>query len=192
MKKDILERYERMQDGRIIIDISAEQIEDLYENFDKKSPFMKKDLDQDLVEYIIESVSEIEKEEFVIQFNIEKEAVEDSIIRVKNSVNKFFLYMKELESRKMKDMARTSIILFVIGISIAAISLMLSQSELAKTSIMAGVIAEGLTVAAWVSLWESLATFLIKWMPHRKKILLYNRIANAEVVFNKLLGIQKC
>ena len=53
------------------------------------------------------------------------------------------------------------------------------QAEFARR-----LIAEGLTVAVWVSLWEALATFLIKWIPYRKKISLYKRIANAEVMFN--------
>ena len=42
-------------------------------------------------------------------------------------------------------------------------------------------IVEGLTVAAWVSLWEALATFLIKWMPIRKRLLLYERIATCAI-----------
>ena len=184
MKKEILERYERMQSGEIIIDISAQKIEDLYEDFDKKSHFLKKDLNQDLVEYIIDSVNEIEKENFVIRFNLEKKAQSDSISRINNSVNKFFMYMRELESRKMKDMVRTSIILLLIGLLIAALSLVLNQGEMVDKSIVAGVVAEGLTVAAWVSLWEALATFLIKWMPHKKKISLYERIANSKIFFS--------
>ena len=132
-----------------------------------------------MVEYIIDSVSEIENEPFVIQFNLEIISQEESIARVRNSVNRFFVYMQELESKKMKDMIRTSMILFVIGIIAATLSVLMNQSELVKDSIVAAVIAEGLTVAAW----ESLATFLIKWMPHKKKILLYKRIFNAKVMF---------
>lgn len=183
MKKEIIERYERTVAGEVIIDVSTEKIEDLYDNFDKRSHFLKKDLNQDLVEYIIESASEIENEKFIIQFNLEIDAENDSISRVKNSINKFFIYLQEVESRNIKEMMRTSIIFLVIGLVIATISVLMNQSQLVKTSIATAVIAEGLTVAAWVSLWESLATFLIKWMPHKKKILLYKRIADAIIIF---------
>lgn len=183
MKKDIIGRYECTPEGEIIIDISAERIEDLYDDFDKKSHFLKKDLNQDLVEYIIQSVSEIEKEPFVIQFNLEIGSEEESISRVKNSVNKFFVYMQELEYKKMKDMIRASMILLLIGVVAATLSVLMNQSELVTNNIAVAVIAEGLTVAAWVSLWESLATFLIKWMPYKKKILLYKHISDAKVVF---------
>lgn len=184
MKKNILERYERTSDGEIIVDISAAKIEDLYDDFDKKSHFLKKDLNQDLVEYMIESVSEIEKEKFIIQFNLETSSDDEAISRVKNSVHTFFIYMQELEARQIKNMIRTSMILLVIGLVLATVSVLLSQSQFMQDSIIVSVIAEGLTVAAWVSLWEALATFLIKWMPHKRKIQLYARIANASIRFN--------
>lgn len=184
MKKDIIGRYECTESGEIIVDISTQKVEDLYDDFDRRSHFLKKDLNQDLVEYIIDSVTEIDKREFIVQFNLEVAAEKESITRVKNSVKNFFVYMQELERRKMKEMGRTSIILFFIGFIIASISVLMNQSEIVKTSVIAGVVAEGLTVAAWVSLWEALATILIKWMPHKKKISIYQRIADTKVVFN--------
>jgi hypothetical protein len=55
--------------------------------------------------------------------------------------------------------------------------------------VTANVFAEGLTVAAWVSLWEALAVLLIEWFPHRKNIVLYRRLANAELVFRSTADI---
>lgn len=184
MKKNIVERYERSGTGEIIINISAHKIEDLYDDFDKKSHFLKKDLNHDLVEYIIASVSEIDSEPFIIEFSLEQKSKDEAMSRVRNSVKNFFLYMKELKLKKMKDMIRTSIILLFTGLVIAGMSVLMNESELAKNSIVGGVIAEGLTVAAWVSLWESLATFLIKWMPYRRKISLYQKISDSKVIFS--------
>jgi len=48
---------------------------------------------------------------------------------------------------------------------------------------VAHVFAEGLIVAAWVSLWESLATFLIEWFPQLRNIKLYYRLAAVQPVF---------
>jgi len=184
MKKEILERYEHTPSGEVIIDISARRVEDLYSNFDKKSHFLKKDLNQDLVEYMIDSAMEIEQEKFIIRFNLETDAESEVTSRVSNSVNKFFTYMQEHEHRKMKEMLRKSIILFAVGAFIAAISVFMNQSQLMQSNIPFAVIAEGLTVAAWVSLWESLATFLIRWMPYKKKVSLYERIANSKIIFS--------
>ena len=50
-------------------------------------------------------------------------------------------------------------------------------------SVFGRVFAEGLTVAAWVSLWEAVATLLINWAPHRRRIRLYELVAAAPVQF---------
>ena len=47
-------------------------------------------------------------------------------------------------------------------------------------------IAEGLTIVAWVSLWEALAMFLVNWAPHRRLIRMYERIAKADVRFQEV------
>lgn len=183
MKREILERYERSNDESIIINIAADRIEDLYNDFDKKSDFLKKDLNEELVNYIIESVEEIDKERFVIHFSLDVAAHESDRERVGRSINRFFLYYKELEHKKMQEMIRTSIILLLIGVVVATFSVIMNQSESVQKSVLLGVIAEGLTIAAWVSIWEALATFLIKWRPIRKKIKLYEKIANAKLFF---------
>ena len=50
---DALERYERTSDGKLIIDVSAARVEDLYSNFDRSAPYVRRDLDEDLADYLI-------------------------------------------------------------------------------------------------------------------------------------------
>jgi uncharacterized protein YcgL (UPF0745 family) len=183
MKKEIAERYEYTAGGEVIIDVSTQKVEDLYNDFDKRSHFLKKDLNEDLVDYIVESATEIGNEKFIIQFHLEAHAHKEDISRVKNSIQNFFIYMQKLEEKKMKQMARTSFILLFIGLVFATISILLSKSDTIHNSVTLAVIAEGLTVAAWISLWEALATFLIKWRPYKKRIALYNKIENAKIEF---------
>lgn len=183
MKKEITERYDYTPNNEIIIDISAQKIEDLYNDFDKRSHFLKKDLNEDLVDYIAQSVSEIGNEKFILQFSLETYARQEDLSRVKNSIQNFFIYMQKLQTKKMQEMMRTSFILLFIGLIVATLSVLMNQSTFVSNSVTWAVIAEGLTVAAWVSLWEALATFLIKWMPYKRKISLYNRIQNAKITF---------
>lgn len=182
MKKEILERYERNANDEIIINISTDKIEDLYNNFDRRSPFLKKDLSEDFVTYLIDCVSEIDQQKFVIHINFETPTQTSSLSRIKNSIHNFFLYMKELETKQMRSRAKTSGILLCVGAVLAFIALLMNTSTLVNENLFLGVIAEGLSVATWVALWEALATFLIRWMPSRKKIFLYEQIAQADVV----------
>jgi len=182
--REILERYERAQSGEIIIDISTQKAEDLFSKFDKKSHFLKKDLNQDLVDYIIECAGEIGDESFFIRFNFESKIEDESVSRLQNSIKMFFAYLQENEHRKMKEMFKKSATLLFLGAIIATLSIGMSQSELMQKSIAFAVVSEGLTVAAWVSLWEALAIFLLKWMPYKKKVSLYKRIIDAKIVFS--------
>ena len=183
MRKKILERYTRTPDNKLIIDIATSRIEDLYNNFDKHSPYVKRELDQDLVEYLINTINEIGNEEFIIQFRINSLTDPNATSRVKASVQNYFLYLKELELRELTRMARTSVILFSIGIIILIVSVWVKQNLNMFGDMLNHVFAEGLTVAAWVSLWNALATFLISWAPHRRNINIYERISKSNIVF---------
>lgn len=62
-------------------------------------------------------------------------------------------------------MFRRSAIFFVLGIAILFASVSLNRLLGPERSVTANVFAEGLTIAAWVSLWEALAIILIEWFP---------------------------
>lgn len=185
MKKQILDRYPRTPDNKLIIDIAAKKVEELYNNFDKHAPYVRKELNLDLVEYIIDSVSEIGKEDFVIQFRFTTLADADLTSRVKTSVHNYFLYQKELEFRELARMTRSSFILFSLGVVILALSVWINQEIAGQGGVVTHVVAEGLNVAAWVSLWNAIATFLVNWAPHRRQIKMCERIAQAAILFHE-------
>jgi hypothetical protein len=186
MKHDILNRYEREPDGTVIIDVTAARAEDLYNDFDRSAPYIRRDLDQDLVEYLIECAVELRRSPFVIRFSMEQAPDESRLARIRRSVNAYFLYLASGENQKILQMLRRSAVLFAIGLGILFVSVSVNRALGTERSVVANVFAEGLTVAAWVSLWEALAVFLIEWFPHRRNILLYRRIAGARLVFRSL------
>lgn len=183
MKKDILERYARTADSKVIIDITTEKVADLYHYFDKNAPYLKKDLDQEFVDYLIASANEIGKEDFVIRFRFSAPADDINTSRVQMSIRNYFLYQKELEMRELKRMTRKSLTLFFIGIVILSLSIWVNQQLELHETMVSRLFAEGLTIAAWISIWEALATFLMNWSPHRRQIKLFERISRAPVFF---------
>lgn len=183
MKQAILERYQQTSDGYYIIGISAGKVSDLYNDFDKHMPYVRKELDQDLEEYIADSARDLNKEDFVIQFQLLESPDEEMKARITTSINSYFLYLKTIELKELSRVMRTSMIFFLIGMAILFLSVWVNEQLTAETMVVTRVFAEGLTVAAWVSLWEALATFIINWAPYTRKIKLYERIANAPVQF---------
>ena len=72
--------------------------------------------------------------------------------------------------RKLAAMMRTSLLLFCVGVAILFFSVWSHQQHVFGDTVVANVFAEGLTVAAWVALWNALATFLINWAPQRRQM----------------------
>ncbi len=183
MKKEIVERYAHSEHGEIIIDIYAGRVEDLYNDFDKYAPYVKKELDEELVDYIIDSVKEIGDAPFIVRFRFASplEAALES--RLQSSIGSYFRYLKELESDELKSMIRRSFYLFAIGLVFLTASFWVNTLFEEDMTVLQRVFAEGLIVAGWVSFWEAISTFLIDWMPHRSKIKMYQRIADTSLHF---------
>ncbi len=185
MPKRIVERYEQTADGLVIVDVAARRVEDLYEDFDKTAPYHKKDLDEDLAYYLTECVREIGRVDFVIRFMFECYPSEEFMLRVRTSVHKFFIYQQELERDAMNKMLRKAATLLIIGIIILGLSLWVNHLfDIEGTPLFLNtVFAEGLTIVAWVSVWEALATFLLNWPQHLLLIRIFRKIAEAPVQF---------
>ena len=86
MKDYILNRYDKDKEENLIIKIHTKRIEDLYEDYDKNSSFIKKDLKYKLEEYLVESVDEIGNKPFVLQFYFEEKLNLDSSKKLQNSI----------------------------------------------------------------------------------------------------------
>ncbi len=186
MKKSIINRYEFTDKNQVIIDASVRSIEDLYNYFDRTAPYMKKDLDQEFVDYIIDCVREIGKSPFVIRISLTKKPDDLLMDRVRSSIKTYFLYLKEVEQREIRVMFRRSVMLFGIGLALLALAIVARQQFSSSENILAEVFSQGLTVAAWVSLWEAIANLFIEWHPHRQDIKLHSKVMEAPVIFRHL------
>ena len=179
-------RYELTDKNEVIIDVSVHSVENLYSNFDRTAPYSKKDLDEELVDYLVDSVREIRNHKFIIRISLSHAPDKTLIDRVKKSINTYYAYLKELEVRHIKEMFKRSSILFVVGLVLLAFAIEVTRRLTVQHGVLTEVFAQGLTVAAWVSLWEAIANLFLEWSPHKKNISLYKRIVNAPVIFRYL------
>jgi hypothetical protein len=186
MKKTILGRYELTEKNEVVIDVSIRGVEDLYNNFDRTAPYMKKDLDQEFVDYIIDSVREIGENDFVIRITLSNMPDEITMSRVRSSIHTFFQYLKVMEHRALDTMFRRSFMLFGIGLALLAFAIAATRKFSSSEGVLTEVFAQGLTIAAWVSLWEAIANLFVEWRPHTKDIKLYEQVMNSPVLFRCL------
>ncbi|KZK73479.1 MAG: hypothetical protein A3K90_01755 [Pelodictyon luteolum] len=185
VKTGILDRYARTEEGRVVIDVSAPRVEDLYADFDKKAPYHRKDLDDDLVEYLAGCVQEIGRADFVIRFAFDQQPEDVLMEEVRSGVNFFFIYQRELELAAIRKMLQVSFMLLLSGLVMLAASLWLpGQFEIPDAGAAPSrILVEGLTIAAWVAIWEALVRFLMDWTPKIRRARRFRRIASAPVVF---------
>ena len=183
MKQDIFSRYESHSSKRLAIDVSVGKIEELFEDFDSAASYVKKDLDQDFVDYLIESVEEIGGYDFVVRIHLPGLVQEKHRKRVRKSIKSYFRYLELLERRKLRKVLWRSFLLFSLGMLLLIISMTLKENIEHLHSLMKELMIEGLTVAAWVSLWSAFASLIFELTGIITDIRIYRRIASREVVF---------
>jgi hypothetical protein len=187
VKKRTIDRYSVLEDGSVVINVYVAGIEDLYDHFDRAAPFLKKDLNTQFADYLVECAEEIGKRKFIIQIDLERMPDEARMERVKKSIANYFDYMRETERRRLKKTARTSLFLLAVGMVLLVLDIWVNRLLKDSTNVVAEVFSEGLTIAAWVAIWEALANLLIQWTPQRQGIRVYRRLSSASILFRDIL-----
>ena len=77
----------------------------------------------------------------------------------------------------MKESLKNSIIFFIIGFFLVALSFILSEEE----NLAIKIVSEGVMIGGWVALWEALAIVLVNWLTLNKNLKIYKKIANSKV-----------
>lgn len=182
-KQSVHSRYERDIHGTLCLDVAADKAEDLYNNFDRNAPYIRRDLNQDLADYLIDCAEELLPQTFAIRFTFNQHHDEDTLARIQRSVATYFQYLAGQEREQMRKMFTRSGIFLLVGVAILAGSVLLARWLGVERGVVANMFAEGVNIAAWVALWEALAVFLVDWYPHRKQIRIYTRLAQAPLLF---------
>jgi hypothetical protein len=180
-------RYEFTRDGKAIIDISVESIGDLFNTFDKKATFTRRELDQDFVEYIIDCVKEIGGHNFVIRVTIDKEynMLQESILR--KAVANHFSFLHQIEKHNFRREIMKFLLLLLLGIGLMAAVSVYKLPDTPEVELWKKIFQEGVVIAAWVAFWEATTTVIFNWSPVYGKGKVYSRIVQAELrVINNL------
>jgi hypothetical protein len=187
-RKRFLDRYARLEDGRIAIDVSVGGVEDLYAQFERAVPFIKKDLNDEFADYLADSAREIGKTGFAVRLNLDRLPDESLMDRVRRSMRSYFQYRSETEARTLRKIFETSGWLAAGGFLLLGLDLWANRLFADTAGVAGSILLEGLTIAAWVALWEALANILVSWGPHRRDIRLFRRLSEAEILFRETFG----
>ncbi len=185
MKNKVLQsmyRY-KIDQRTFIIDVHLEDYRDAYSDWDF-SPFINRDLDDDLTEYLLECSYEIPmKYKLIIDFHIID--VEKNDVREEKSIigmyNYFNYQLRKLRNRKIR-VARDMLTFLFIGSILLLAGFYFD--EFFKTSILLSVLSEGLFIGGWVMLWEMFSAWFFDLKKVKNMYKHFDRLNKSEIVYS--------
>ena len=165
------------------IEVSVKSPHQLFDARDP-APFRDRDLDDDLVEYIVSTMREFSYKTAVkILIHLaERESNELPHEEIREAFQTYWTYQIELFERDLKSFFKRAQLFMLIGIFVLALCITLAQSINVPTSPgFLGVLREGIVIFGWVSLWKPIELLLFDWYPIFEKVRLYRKLLTTDV-----------
>lgn len=172
----------RTDQGVALIELRLNSLSQLFNVFDP-SPFHRKDLDRDAEDYIVGALRELGP--LPARLVLHLPAAETTTAEARGlgaAIRNFFAFQAQITARDLRLELRRGRDSLAIGLIFLGACLLLRQLALSfGAGPVAGILAEGLLIAGWVALWRPLEIYLYDWWPHRRRLLVYRRLAEIEV-----------
>jgi hypothetical protein len=172
-------RY-RFEDGVHWVDVRLASVEQLFDNRDP-APFRERDLDPDLVEYLIGAAEDLAPHgAFRIAFWF---PTERPVEEITSAFRAHFDYELERIGRRRRRQRRTGQISLLIGIVLLIALLSLAQvlPHWLPEGSMREAVREGLVILSWVALWRPVDNLIYEWLPARRMRRLLTMLHDARI-----------
>jgi len=164
--------------------IRARTVASLFNSFDP-SPFRERDIDSGVEEFVVGWVQELpQSEQFTIAVILPpEEAAKPQAAGVGEAFHHYFDDRAQMAERDMRELFRIGRRSLGIGLAVLIACLVASQlfAALIPEPVTARVVEESLIIVGWVANWRPIEIYLYDWVPIRRRIRLYRRIAAAKV-----------
>jgi len=170
------------KDNAYYLDIQLEDYRDAYSEWDY-SPFINRDLDDDLIEYIMACSYEIPRSRnMIINFHLINQQYDAK--REKRSIQGMYNYfdyrLRKIRNTRIRTF-RDTIAFLVVG------SILLVLGALADRyisgSIIAQLLSEGLFIGGWVMIWEMFSTWFFNIRNLTYEIKHFLRLKETSIIY---------
>ena len=166
------------------IAVRVRSIGHLFNSFDP-SPFREKDLDAGVEEFLVSWVRELPPTaSFTIVVHLPpEEAAKPEAEGIGEAFAHYFEYRWEAATHELRELFRIGRLSLAIGV-VALIGCLVASQVVAKlipNPVLARVLEESLILVGWVANWRPIEIYLYDWLPIRRRIKLFRRIAKAPV-----------
>lgn len=171
-------RY-RVEDGEPCIDLRITSAEQLFDNRDP-APFRERDLDPDLVEYLLEAGDDLVSHDSIrLVFWLEKPG---QPAEIEAAVRAHFQYELDRLDRRRRRQRRSGQLSLLLGVVLIVALLSLAQlvASLVPGSVGAA-LREGLVISSWVVMWRPVQILVYDWIPVRRERRVMRRLLEARI-----------
>lgn len=170
-----------------IIRVRVREVAQLFNSLDP-SPFHERDLDADAEEFIVDCARELHRDRplrLVIQLPSEQAKVARDR-GLETAFANFFAYRASRIELQLRELFRSGRRHLAVGLPLLVACLLASQYAARHFGHQpwGKVIEESLIILGWVANWRPIELFLYDWWPIRRELVLYRRLAAANVVID--------
>lgn len=170
--------------GEAEVAVRVRTVASLFNSFDP-SPFRERDIDAAVEEFVVGWVRELPPgETFTIVVHLPaEEAARPDAAGIGDAFQHYFAYRAQMAERDMRELFRIGRRSLAIGVAVLIACLVASQlfAVIIPEPVTARVVEESLIIVGWVANWRPIEIYLYDWLPIRRRIRLYRRIAAARV-----------
>lgn len=168
-------RY-RIEEGVRCIDVRLNAIDQLFDNRDP-APFRERDLDPDLVEYLVAAAEDVATSgTFKVVFWVAQPCPPGE---VQTGYKAHFEYELDRLGRRSRRQRRTGQVALLLGLVLLVILLSLSELITPSTNRVTRALREGLAILSWVVMWRPVEALIYDWLPIRRERRLMQRLHDA-------------
>jgi hypothetical protein len=166
------------------IAVRARTIASLFNSFDP-SPFREKDIDAEVEAFLVGWVRELPANApfTIVVYLPAEEVAKPRAAIIPEAFAHYFGYRAQVAEQDLRELFRVGRRSLAIGLAVLVACLVTSQlvAAFVPYRVVARVVEESLIIVGWVANWRPIEIYLYDWLPIRRRIQLYRRIAGARV-----------
>jgi hypothetical protein len=167
-----------------LLELSIANPMQLFNSMDP-APFRERDLDVEVVAYIIEwATGQSQTAPLALLVTLHQEpTAEDQLGVLRDAVHESFRRRAVADRLKLKKLFRDGRISLIIGLFFLAAAIFISDyiGGLISNENYAWLVQESVVIGGWVALWRPLNIFLYDWWPIRAETRLFDRLGQMDV-----------
>jgi hypothetical protein len=166
-----------------VIVVRVQEFTQLFNSLDP-SPFLERDLDDDLVDYITSWAREIPPDRplrLQVQLRQQPQHKDDAQL-LRTAIHNQFANSAQLKRNEFRQLMRRGRLSLAIGLGVLGTAAIASELvELAGDEPLLQFLRDGLIIGGWVAMWRPLEILLYDWWPVRAEQKLHERLRDAEL-----------